>query len=79
MMTSFIFLTLFAIMRTKKHGVVEHTTSFFFRIIGTLQRHQMHERYVTNKCYLLTTYYRTVFVICNLSKRVLYIKVLILI
>ena len=38
MMTSFIFLTLFAIiMRTKKHGVVEHTTFFFSRIIGTLQ------------------------------------------
>ena len=75
MMTS---LTLLAC--AQKNMVSSNTQLLFFSASSEhCSRHQMHERYVTNKCYLLTTYYRTVFVICNLSKRVLYIKVLILI
>ena len=65
-------------MRTKKHGVVEHTTSSFFRtaVVIKCTKDMLQINAIFN---LLTTYYRTVFVICNLSKRVLYIKVLILI
>ena len=62
MMTSFIFLTLFAIMRTKKHGVVEHTTSSFFRtaVVIKCTKDMLQINAIFN---LLTTYYRTVFVL----------------